>query len=103
MDLIERAGRQLGFPARKSLVEKVAERIDAPEVVATTGPDAAELPRPEMPRQPEELSTSGKRQSRQFLEIDMERLRRLGFAPPGDQSIVAEEIRLIKRPLLTNA
>lgn len=103
MDLIERAGRQLGFPTKKSLVEKVADRIDAAEAAAPPAPNAAEPPRVELPHRPEEDEAHAKRRSRQFLEIDMERLRQMGFAPPGDQSIVAEEIRLIKRPLLTNA
>ncbi len=103
MDLIERAGRQLGFPTRKSLVEKVADRLESTAEAASPAPAAAELPRVEAPRRPEEDDASAKRHSRQFLEINVERLREMGFAPPGDQSIVAEEIRLIKRPLLTNA
>jgi protein-tyrosine kinase len=103
MDLIERAGRQLGFPTKKSLVEKVADRLEASPAAVSPVPAAADLPRVDVPRRPEEEDANSKRRSRQFLEIDMERLRQMGFAPPGDQSIVAEEIRLIKRPLLTNA
>ena len=104
MDLIERAGRQLGIPMRKSLVEKVAERLaasDAP-VSADAQVGIAEPP-PPPPLETASAENPAKRQSRQFIEIDLERLRRMGFAPPGDQSVVAEEIRLIKRPLLTNA
>ena len=103
MDLIERAGQKLGIPTRKSLVEKVADRAEPAPAAPVAPPPVVEVPRAGLPRQAEAEAAADKRRSRQFLEIDMERLREMGFAPPGDQSIVAEEIRLIKRPLLTNA
>ncbi|MEN9558950.1 MAG: hypothetical protein RLZZ502_161 [Pseudomonadota bacterium] len=39
-----------------------------------------------------------------FTKLDIDRLRRLGFiTPEGERSLVAEELRMIKRPLLINA
>src|SRR5579875_1248880 len=97
MNLIERAGRQLGSFAPKSLVEKAAERLETSE----PAPGAA-VPGSAAPLH-DAASRLARRETRRHISIDFETLRANGFALPGDQSVVAEEFRLIKRPLLTNA
>jgi protein-tyrosine kinase len=102
MNIIERAGKRLGLTPAKSLVEKAAERFEAAElgavparpdsVVATAARGAARL-----------APGVGKRETRRQMTIDFDRLREQGFALPVDQSALAEELRLIKRPLLSAA
>jgi exopolysaccharide/PEP-CTERM locus tyrosine autokinase len=103
MNIIERAGRQLGLKSTKSLVEIAAARLaDVETLVKPQAPaDSIEptAPRPTRSPQPPRLPRATQRQA----TIDFERLRRMGFALPGDQSAVAEEFRIIKRPLLSAA
>jgi protein-tyrosine kinase len=102
MNLIERAGRQLGSLTSKSLVEKAADQLGPADL--RRGPD-------EKPRVPSgaiasrsgDASAGVQRETRRQISLDGDRLRAAGFALPDDQSFVAEEFRLIKRPLLTNA
>jgi receptor protein-tyrosine kinase len=49
------------------------------------------------------LRVAPKRETRRQITIDFERLHERGFALPVDQSALAEELRLIKRPLLAAA
>jgi protein-tyrosine kinase len=102
MNIIERAGRQLGLKPTKSLVEMAAARLaDAETQVKSQAPlgskEPAPLPRPAQP--PPRVQRATRRQ----VAIDFDRLRRMGLALPGDQSAVAEEFRVIKRPLLSAA
>jgi protein-tyrosine kinase len=92
MSGIEGAERQLG-QRRQSLMERAAAHLSSLERSAALGSDATGAARPHTGGPPRE---TGRR-----IEIDFERLRRMGFALPGDQSPMAEEFRLIKRPLLT--
>jgi len=131
MNIIERAGKKLGFAPGKSLVEKAAERLAgegrgaesaAPAgeenllaaleqklgaspasatTTATTPAAAATAPAPSAPRTPPRPLQ--KRETRRQITIDFERLKEKGFALPVDQSALAEELRLIKRPLLSAA
>jgi protein-tyrosine kinase len=104
MNLIERAGKRLGLTAEKSLVEKAAERFEEAHAVAELGRPlpAAESPAAAAGRA---RATPGaaRRETRRQIAIDFDRLRSQGYALPVDQSALAEELRLIKRPLLGTA
>jgi len=97
MNIVERAGRRLDAPPTKSLVELAADRLTAtaPGNMTADSTAAGETRK----RAGED---SGRETQRQ-VTIDFERLRAMGYAPPADQSALAEEFRLIKRPLLVNA
>src|SRR5215469_60114 len=114
MNIIERAGKRLGLNPGKSLVEKAAERFEASDVaaeVAARAPAAAARAagagvRALSPSPSPNLVGAGvgsRRETRRQATIDFERLRREGFALPVDQTALAEELRLIKRPLLSAA
>lgn len=99
MNIIERAGRQLGLKPSKSLVERAADHLSgaalsdgetAKASAGVSGPEAVRIVRP-------------RRETPQQIEIDFDRLRKMGFALPGEQSPLAEQFRLIKRPLLSAA
>lgn len=47
--------------------------------------------------------TGSRRTTRKQVELNFDRLREMGYVVPGDRSVTAEEIRLIKRPLLRSA
>lgn len=101
MNIIERAGRQIGLKSAKSMVERAADRFAAAEPTKETpapvvGTEASHQ------EAPHRFAKPG-RETRHQTTIDFERLRRMGFALPGDQSSIAEEVRLIKRPLLETA
>lgn len=91
MNIIERAGSQLGLKPSKSTIERAIEKSSA---------GAAS---PNLPAQSEPRQQSLRRETRHQITLDSERLRALGFAMPGDQSSIAEEFRLIKRPLVNAA
>ena len=90
MNIIERAGGQLHLKSSKSTIERAIEKSTA-ETTPPTPPSqsAAEQTR--------------RREKRRQITLDHERLRKFGFAMPGDQSPTAEEFRLIKRPLVDAA
>jgi protein-tyrosine kinase len=93
MNIVERAGKQLGLRPTKSLVEAAAEQL------ATT--ERRLSPAHTVPRQDGEQSIVGaRRESRRQVTLDFDQLRRKGFALPGDEAALTEELRLIKRPLL---
>jgi protein-tyrosine kinase len=94
MSGMEGAERQLG-QRRQSLMERAAAHLSSLERSTALGSEAAGTARVHTGGPPRE---TGRR-----IEIDFERLRKMGFALPGDQSPMAEEFRLIKRPLLTAA
>lgn len=52
---------------------------------------------------PAAAETAGRRVTRKQIELNFSRLREKGYVVPGDRSTTAEEIRLIKRPLLRQA
>src|SRR5579875_3412051 len=105
MKIIEAAGEKLGIPRPKSLVEKMAERLQPgvvkgqPEsaIMKTTEP-AAEILAPPPPEPPKP-----RRQTRNYIDLDLDHLRKLGIQIPGDPSSTAEEVRLIERRLLQQA
>ena len=98
MSIVERAGKRLDSQPAKSLVELAADRLSAagPGAVAADDTRAADEKKPSVSPAPEDLG----RETRRQVAIDFDRLRSMGFALPADQSAIAEEFRLIKRPLL---
>jgi protein-tyrosine kinase len=131
MNIIERAGKKLGLKPGKSLVEKAVERLGQESGGTAAGASAlsAALPLSEdnplaalearlgatptrvmppvhekpLPMGREPVKVAPKRETRRQVTIDFERLTEKGFALPVDQSALAEELRLIKRPLIAAA
>lgn len=105
MNLIERASRRIkGLNPEKSVVEKAAERLqspvgdglDVPPPLHADGNSVVGVSRDGA------LAPAARRTQRQ-ITVDLDRLRSMGMAPPGDESILGDEIRMIKRPLIDNA
>lgn len=111
MNIIERAGKRLGLTPAKSLVEKAAERLEESHSSAAAEPAAAfgqetrlaATQRGGMRMAVNAPAVGPRRETRRQITIDFDRLREQGFALPVDQSSLAEELRLIKRPLLSAA
>ena len=119
MNIIERAGKRLGLAPGKSLVEKAVERLDSsseakPAENAASFPAEARMAtaqraaggtalRAAVNAAPVSAPAIGRRETRRQITIDFDRLREQGFALPVDQTALAEELRLIKRPLLSAA
>lgn len=119
MSTIERAMRKLGgesdAPAGDTPASETAAAPDALEPSVDAAVDAAPAPIAETPTPatdtppaiaPRESSTSLPRHKfgRPTLELDFERLRRLGFLVPGDPaSRLSEEFQQVKRRLIANA
>ncbi len=130
MNIIERAGKRLGLTPGKSLVEKAAERLAGeglsgelrsgaaglhPPAAPTGAPHGAAAPAPIASgiaetsliekglAAPRGGAVLKKRETRRQSTIDFARLKEKGFALPVDQTALAEELRLIKRPLLSAA
>ena len=109
MDLIEKAAEKLGRMGKSSLIEKAADRItdgahtendvSGPNLVENgdAGADGGEIKSKILEAEP------SARYSRR-VEIDLDRLRMEGFVTPdAERTRVAEEFRIIKRPLLLKA
>jgi protein-tyrosine kinase len=101
MNIIERAGKRLGVKPVKSHVELAADRLSAGQR-DTAIPEATRGAGVMRPAQSPVLSTL-QHETRRQITLDFDRLRAMGFAPPADQSAIAEEFRLIKRPLVAVA
>ncbi|HYM33027.1 MAG TPA: XrtA-associated tyrosine autokinase [Candidatus Cybelea sp.] len=98
IDLIKRAAERLAQGGKQSLVERA--------VGAAASEHAALMPAPEAPvgiSAPAEPIAPVQRSSRQ-VKIDVGHMRLAGMITPGDQNTrIAEEFRIIKRPLLLRA
>ena len=102
MDLIERAAKSASKDKKSSLLERAADRLKpqpaaeepAGEVPAASPP--ADVPVDAGPARPARKSRYG--------EIDLDRMREMGFITPDiSPTLTAEEFRIIKRTLLVNA
>jgi protein-tyrosine kinase len=97
IDLIQRAAERLNPKAELNLVEKAAAKLattqPAPaDVAASPLAVDAETPRPDVLRAAHEVS------------LDFTKLQLAGFVTPsGTRTRIAEEYRVIKRPLLLKA
>src|SRR5262249_6737687 len=94
------AGRRLNLTG-DSLVERAAQEIDARRadaIPAEPAPHTALEDRPIVDRPT--LSAEPRRHTQRHITLDHARLKALGYTAPGDQSSLAEEFRIIKRPLL---
>lgn len=96
MSLIEKAVNKMG-QAGAEPPRVAAEPMVAAEPVATPLPPQAEVaPQPVARAKPASGSTKQ-------VTIDLERLASLGYVTPDvERSLLAEEFRVIKRPLITN-
>lgn len=86
-----------------SVIERAAKRLQ--ELRQASGQAFEQVPVPDVPNESEfgaEPPPAPRRQS-SLVEIDIERLGRFGLVTPRDpKSRVAEEFRVIKRPILRN-
>ena len=105
MSLIEKAVNRMGQSDEIALPasQDVPVRQE-PEMAATATPlveRAIESPRVSAAEKPVAEPKPGRRASQ--ITIDLERLASLGFlAPDAEKAQVAEEFRVVKRPLITN-
>ncbi len=105
MNLIERAGKQLGRGPAKSLIEKAADRISREEPAPAAAESVAVAAAPTIEARQARASAfaDSRRETRRQVTLDFERLRTAGFVLPGDQTSMAEEFRIVKRPLMNAA
>lgn len=102
MSLIEKAVNKMGQSGGASAVPAPAPDLVAPtaqpEVAATFSPShSAPL------SEPASRSARGEAGSSKTVTIDLERLASLGYVTPDtEKTMLAEEFRVIKRPLITN-
>lgn len=106
MSLIEKAVNRMGG-AENSTAQVVGElpaKVDdsgtslIEDAVAASSVDAASVAKASTPEPAEQNQT----RARQLL-IDLERLASLGFlVPDAEKTQIAEEFRVVKRPLITN-
>jgi receptor protein-tyrosine kinase len=120
--LVERAAAIFESPASRATETPRADNTDAAKAApapAPAAPQAAAAPQARPAPVPEPASpafapapqptpaaaeaTPGKRVTRKQIDLNFSRLREKGYVVPGDRSTTAEEIRLIKRPLLRQA
>ena len=104
MNLIERAGRRLveapgrgaeqapDTPGRIAKIQEAVFGKGRDDIIARGEGDA-----------PARSAPGRKRQTERQIELDFQGLRGMGYTAPSDQSALAEEFRLIKRPLLDAA
>jgi receptor protein-tyrosine kinase len=122
MDLIQRAAERLKRDNDLSLVEKAAAKIappaspSAPRAVVAEllepppqvpSPAPAPLPDPSPaaapPATPDSAASPARRPGR-YLTLDLGKLQVAGFVTPtGSRTRIAEEFRVIKRPILLRA
>jgi len=89
-------------PAAAPPTPPAAPQAAAPQPRPAPEPAPAYVPPPQ-PAAAAAESSAGKRVTRKQIELNFSRLRDKGYVVPGDRSTTAEEIRLIKRPLLRQA
>jgi len=101
MDLIEKAASKLRRSADKSLVERVADKIEDKPLA---GPRADDRRPAEKPGRPGHPGKGGAGSEHQRVHIDLAGLSARGFITKDQEPTqIAEEFRIIKRALLNNA
>lgn len=123
MSMIEKAVERLSRPGKESLVEKAAERLEDGILrgdAAPSGPLPIEEPTPPpaveettetsppaaapAPEEQDKAQDDTLRRTKRQVEIDFERLSLSGYVTPQRmRTRIAEEYRVIKRPLLQKA
>lgn len=107
MSLIEKAvgklsqmGKTAPEPAgQQSLVELAVSRREEPRIAEPAPEPTAAPNEPTLPASAEPAKSESQRQN-----INLGKLRQAGMiTPDGERSLIAEEFRLIKRPLIMNA
>jgi receptor protein-tyrosine kinase len=100
IDLIQRAADRLGGKPGRSLVEKAAAKLAEQRAEA---PATDIVPSAAVPAANEPLDAEAGRNTR-LLALDFTKLQLAGFVTPsGTRTRIAEEYRVIKRPLLLKA
>jgi protein-tyrosine kinase len=113
MDLIQRAAERLTRAGEMNLVEQAAVKLAAtappaaPEPPSPTAPVAAPEPLPTAPAPTPHAAPAvggGTRRSGPYVTLDLGKLQVAGFVTPtGSRTHIAEEFRVIKRPILLRA
>ncbi len=102
MSMIEKAAARLGNPDKASLVEKAAAKINEP--AATPQERAPAAGGAGVNAGGETAPAPGQQRKSRRVEIDFDRLAAMGMLTPHTRkSRIAEEFRIIKRPLLQKA
>jgi protein-tyrosine kinase len=104
MGLLKRAGVEIGAAgaSRRCPADhrrRHRHRHHAPVQLAAVPPVRSRLQLPEAPVDPVAIDTSSR-----YVELDLKRLDSMGLVVPSSpRSQIAEEFRVIKRPILANA
>jgi protein-tyrosine kinase len=116
MDLIQRAAERLKRSSELNLVEQAAAKLAAtapavapPEPAAPVAAPVVVEPRPAAPAArplvaPASGAESAPRRPGPYVTLDLGKLQASGFVTPtGSRTRIAEEFRVIKRPILLRA
>jgi len=112
MSIIEKAINRLEKAAGNKRAGKVkavkfkAETMQQPvaDTIDDTVPKKSELKQPVQHTKVNHVSETTNSESRNYIEIDLGRLNQLGIVTPDQgKTQIAEQFRIIKRPLLTKA
>jgi receptor protein-tyrosine kinase len=104
MSTIERAAAGLTGSRKASAVERAAERLEQARTASPTPAEAEDAPLRDYGTPTRDDNDAGSDKSAQRVEIDLESLQPRGLISPRNPATrVAEEFRLIKRPLLQRA
>lgn len=101
MSLIEKAVNRMGGPENTAPASH-GEALPQENTASTSLIERAPELQPDTAAERKKLTSSATPAGRQ-IAIDLERLASLGFlAPDAEKSQIAEEFRVVKRPLITN-
>jgi protein-tyrosine kinase len=104
IDLIQRAADRLGAKPARSLVEKAAAKLAEQRAEAAASGPVAAAPVAELPPVIANETPEGDAGRARLVALDFTKLQLAGFVTPsGTRTRIAEEYRVIKRPLLLKA
>jgi protein-tyrosine kinase len=107
MDLIQRAAERLKQNSELTLVERAAAAAAPPPIAPEPEEALVEPPAPQpAPIAPPVLpsGTAAERRQGRYVTLDLGKLQVAGFVTPtGSRTRIAEEFRVIKRPILLRA